>query len=299
MKYKIKNIFYKLLIIILLVLLYYFNLYSDNNIKIQKRVENISNEKLKIYFLDVGQADCILINVENEYALIDAGNNEDGEKIVSFIKNEGIEEFKYVIGTHAHEDHIGGMDNIIRNFKVNNFFMPDVITTTKTYEEVLDELKYKNIKYKTPRINDNYKLGSGNIKILYIGNDKEDLNENSIILRLTYKDTSYLFTGDAPYYTENTLLDKNIESDVLKVAHHGSAYSSSSEFINKVKPKYAIIQVGKNNDYSLPKEKTLNKLKKVNATILRTDQKGTIIVKSDGENIEIETIKTDTNGEEK
>ena len=289
-----RNIFNIFLILLMVGATFFYKSFFTNDDT--KEVANIDNDNLKIYFVDVGQADCILINVEGEYALIDAGNNEDGDKIVKYFNELGIKEFKYVFGTHAHEDHIGGMDNIIREFKVKKFYMPDVITTTKTFEDILNALDKKNIAFLTPSIGSVFKIGSAKLKVLYIGNNKEEINENSMILRLTYKNTSYLFTGDAPYYTEDTLLDKDIESDVLKVSHHGSTYASSYEFIGKVKPKYAIIQVGKNNDYSLPKEKTLNKLKNVNATIYRTDLNGTIIVKSDGDNIEIETVKTDTNG---
>ena len=292
-----KNIIYKILAIIFMIAsAIFYNVYTDDESNTNFRLED-NNGSLEIQYIDVGQADCILIRVDNEYALIDAGNNKDGKKLVNYFNELGITKFRHVFGTHAHEDHIGGMDSIIKNFKITNYYMPDVSTTTKSFEDVIDALDKNNIKYKTPTTKSTYKLGNASIKVLYVGNDSEDLNENSIILRLTYYNTSYLFTGDAPYYTENTLLDKDIESDVLKVSHHGSTYSSSNEFITKVNPKYSIISVGKNNDYNLPKEKTLNKLKSVNSKIYRTDEKGTIIVKSDGNNIKISSKKTDTNGD--
>ena len=292
-----KNIIYKILAIIFMIAsAIFYNVYTDDESNTNFRLED-NNGSLEIQYIDVGQADCILIRVDNEYALIDAGNNKDGKKLVNYFNELGITKFRHVFGTHAHEDHIGGMDSIIKNFKITNYYMPDVSTTTKSFEDVIDALDKNNIKYKTPTTKSTYKLGNASIKVLYVGNDSEDLNENSIILRLTYCNTSYLFTGDAPYYTENTLLDKDIESDVLKVSHHGSTYSSSNEFITKVNPKYSIISVGKNNDYNLPKEKTLNKLKSVNSKIYRTDEKGTIIVKSDGNNIKISSKKTDTNGD--
>ena len=116
-------------------------------------------ELLKVSFLDVGQADSILINANNKYMLIDAGNNEDGEKLVMYLKSLGIEKFDYVVGTHAHEDHIGGMDNIIDSFDIGTFYMPDVITTTKTFEDVLDSLEKKNLNFDTPQIGSTFDLG--------------------------------------------------------------------------------------------------------------------------------------------
>lgn len=254
------------------------------------------NSSLKIYFVDVGQADCILINNNQEFLLIDAGNNDDGEKLVEFFHELGVNSFKYVIGTHAHEDHIGGMDNIINNFSIEHFFMPDVIATTKTYEDVLDALSNKNIKYETPVEDFTFSLADMKFRVIYVGKDCEDLNDTSIVLKGTYGDTSYLFTGDATNRVEKEILNKDIKSDVLKVAHHGSQFSTHAQFLKKVNPKFAVIQVGKNNSYSHPKDVTIKKLERVGAKIYRTDNDGTIILNSDGKNITFETIKTDTNG---
>ena len=291
-----------LLVLIILVSGYFYTTYFDNkNITKDvttnvKQTINESSSNLKIYFVDVGQADCILINDNNEYGLIDAGNNEDGEKIVKYFKDLGITKFKYVFGTHAHEDHIGGMDNIIENFQIEHFYMPDTITTTKTFEEVLDALEEKNIAFETPEEDENLTFSDTVFKVLHVGKDKRDLNDTSIVLKLTYKNTSYLFMGDATSSVEKDILDKDIKSDVLKVGHHGSQYSSTISFLNKVSPKYAIIEVGKNNSYNHPKEVTLKKLEDLGTKIYRTDEDGTIILTSDGENMSFETVKTDTNG---
>ena len=256
----------------------------------------VDDDILEVYFLDVGQAESILINSQGEYMLIDAGNNKDGKKLVNYLNSLNIKEFKHVVGTHAHEDHIGGMDNIINNFKINNFYMPDVETTTKTFLDVLTSLEKKNITFKTPKIGTKLKLGNSTVEVLYIGNDIENINDNSIVLRLVYKDTSFLFMADASSDVEKQLLNKSIESDVLKVGHHGSTYSSSAEFLNIVKPKYAVIMCGKNNDYYYPHEGVLKRLAKVNAKIYRTDELGTIVAKSDGKNIEFTNIETDLDG---
>ena len=291
-----------LLVLIILVAGYFYTTYFDNeNITKDvtanvKQTINESSSNLKIYFVDVGQADCILINDNNEYSLIDAGNNEDGEKLVKYFKDLGITKFKYVFGTHAHEDHIGGMDNIIENFQIEHFYMPDAITTTRTFEEVLDALEEKNIPFETPEEDESLTFSDTNFKVLHVGKDKKDLNDTSIVLKLTYKNTSYLFMGDATSSVEKDILDKDIKSDVLKVGHHGSQYSSTISFLKKVSPKYAIIEVGKNNSYNHPKEITLKKLEDLGTKIYRTDEDGTIILTSDGENMSFETVKTDTNG---
>lgn len=299
-----KRKFFKIINFILIILLFIYVYYDDSindfiNGKIKSNVGSVVNynvDNLNIYFVDVGQADCILIKYLNDNILIDAGNNEDGEKLVTYFKTLGISDFKYVFGTHAHEDHIGGMDNIINNFDVEHFYMPDVITTSKTYEDLLDSLYNKKIKYETPEVDSNFCFDDICLNVLSVGNDKENLNDTSIVLRLVYKKTSYLFMGDASVSVEKKILNKDISSNVLKVGHHGSQYSSSAQFLAKVKPQYAVIQVGNNNIYNHPKQVIINKLKRINSTIYRTDQKGTIILSSDGENISFRFEKTDTNG---
>ena len=313
MKKIVRNIIKLIILIIILIGAYYYDDiekiikdYNQDNVSNvvnpkdnnQNSISNIvsSTDNLEIYYLDVGNADSILIRYHNNNVLIDAGNNEDGEKLVNYFKSLGVENFKYVIGTHAHEDHIGGMDNIINSFNIEHFYMPSTITTTKTFEDVIDGLTKKNIKFETPKIDYKFNIEDIEFKVLYIGDNKEDLNKTSIILKMTYKETSYLFTGDATSETEKEILNKDIKSTVLKVAHHGSQYSSTAKFLNEVKPKYAIIEVGKDNDYGHPKKVVLQKLEKIGAEIYRTDQDGTIHLISDGKNIKIEKINTDTNG---
>ncbi len=259
-----------------------------NNIKL--------NDNLMVIFIDVGQAESILVKSQNDYMLIDAGNNADGKKLVKFLTDLGIKEFKYVFGTHAHEDHIGGMDNVIREFKIKNFYMPDVPSSTTTFTTILDELEKKNITFKTPKIGSKLNLGDSIIEVIYVGKEEEDLNDTSIILKLTYKDTSFLFTGDTTSNVEQKILDKDLKCDVLKVAHHGSKYSSSAAFLAKAKPKYAVIFSEVNNDYYFPHVVVLNKLEKIGAEIYRTDKLGTIIAISNGKKITFKNIKTDTNG---
>ena len=301
MKKNVKKIINIIILVLLILGTYYYEDIENYiiNGKLERNISNVVNENinnLEISYLDVGQADCILIRKNNRNILIDAGNNEDGDKLVNYFKENGIKKFDYVIGTHAHEDHIGGMNKIIDNFKINHFYMPDVVTTTKTFEDVLNSLEKNKVKFETPKIDSTFKVDDLKFIVLSITNNKEDLNDTSIVLKLTYENTSYLFMGDASSNIENNILDKDIESNVLKVGHHGSGYSSSAKFIKKVNPDYAIISVGKNNSYNHPKNVVIKKLERIGSTIYRTDKQGTIKVISDGNNIKIETIKTDTNG---
>ena len=275
-----------------------YTLLSNDEITIEKeenkKTDSNNTDVVKVEYIDVGQADAILIENDKKYMLIDAGNNEDGDLLVNYFKDKNITDFEYVVATHPHEDHIGGMDNIIKNFNIKNYYMPDCYTTTKTFEELLDALEEKNLYFETPDIDSEFVLGDALFKVLYTGTDKRDLNNTSIVLRMTYKDVSFMFTGDATNVTEKKILAKDLQSDVLKVGHHGSQYSTSDEFLDKVNPKYAIISVGTGNVYDHPKDITLNKLKGIE--VHRTDKEGTIRVISDGKNIDIETFKTNTNG---
>ncbi len=287
--------FNKIIILLVTLVIGVYYIYVSQN---SYSIKNVSNEitGIKVKFIDVGQADSILIETSNQKMLIDAGNIEDGKKLVNYFKGLGINEFNYVIGTHAHEDHIGGMSDIINNFKVDRFLMPDVITTTKTFEDTLDALNSKSIKFETPSIGDTYSMDDAIIKVLYVGTDEDNLNNDSIVLKMNYKNVKFLFMGDATTSVEKEIMNDDLKADILKVGHHGSNTSTSSDFLKKVKPSYAIVSVGLNNTYNLPSSKIIDRLKKQNISVYRTDESGTINVTSDGDNINIEAVKTDTNG---
>lgn len=304
MKKKTKN---KIIALILLLVVYLYGIYTQPNTnnknkentstkERQTEVINETSNNLKITYLDVGQADSILIEENNEYMLIDAGNNEDGPYLVNYFKSLGIEKFEYVIGTHAHEDHIGGMDDIIKNFSIGTFYMPEVLTTTKTFEDILDALEEKQVAFNSPEIDKSFTFADTTIETLYIDNNSKDLNDSSIVLRLKHVTNTFLFTGDASTKVEKKLLDKNIQSDVLKLGHHGSSYSTSKAFLDKVNPTYAIISVGENNTYKHPQDEIIKRLENKNIKIYRTDESGSIVAESNGSIITFKNIKTNTNG---
>ena len=295
----------KLIVLVILLLSYAYTTFINTENKKQegpikeRKTEDVifaDENTLNVYFIDVGQADSILLENKGHYMLIDAGNNEDGPKLVNYFNEQDIKEFDYVVGTHAHEDHIGGMDDIIKNFKIDNFYMPDAITTTKTFEDVLDALEETNVIFQTPKVNQTFNLQDTTITTLSVTADEKNLNDTSIVLKVKHGTNTFLFMGDASTKIEKNLLNKDIKSDVLKVGHHGSRYSTSLEFLKKVSPEYAVISVGENNTYKHPHEEILKRLEEQNIQIYRTDKQGTILAKSNGSIITFSTIKTDTNG---
>ena len=246
-------------------------------------------EDLKVYFIDVGQADSILVISKDETMLIDAGNNEDGTDVVNFIKEKGITKLNYVIGTHPHEDHIGGLDDVINAFDIENVYLPDITTNTKTFEDVLDAIENKNLEITTPQIGDTFTLGESNCEVKSTIIDNSNLNLASLVIRLEFGETSFLFMGDAE--TDNEEQTTWEQTTVLKVGHHGSDTSSSLEFLEQVQPQISVIMVGKDNSYGHPNQETLEKLEEVGAQIYRTDENGTITITSDGTECHVETEK--------
>ena len=255
----------------------------------QTDVAMASTGDLKIHFLDVGQADCILIQEPSgKTMLIDAGNNADATMVTSYIRNLGITKIDVLIGTHPHEDHIGGMDAVINEFDIGTIILPDVTTTTLTFQDVLTAIETKGYSITRPVSGTTSTLGSVSYTILSPNNTYySDLNNYSVCLRMVYANTSFLFMGDADTMVENEILGKGytVNATLLKVSHHGSDTATSLNFLNAVAPKYAVISVGTGNSYSHPAATTIANLFAKVVTIYRTDQAGTIIATSDGTNV--------------
>ena len=237
---------------------------------------NINEDILRVYYFDVGQADSILIVNNGQSMLIDAGNNDDGDLVVNNLNKIGIKKLDYLVGTHPHEDHIGGLDDVINNVKVNKLMMPKTTTTTKTYEDVIDAVSKKKLKIKVPKVGETFNVGNAKCEVMSIEDNKDNLNACSIVIRLEYNGTSYLFTGDAEKGNEQARSWP--QTDVLKAGHHGSSTSSSQKFLNQINPSLIIISCGKNNDYGHPHKETINRYNKLKAQVFRTDENGDILV---------------------
>ncbi|EOD01363.1 MBL fold metallo-hydrolase [Caldisalinibacter kiritimatiensis] len=257
------------------------------------------NNNLIVHFIDVGQADSILIELPNgETSLIDGGNRQDAELVVNYIKDLNIKEIDYLIATHPHEDHIGGLPDVVREFKIGKIYMPRKSSNTKIYENLLKEIKNKGLKITTARGGQKI-IDVDKLKFTIIApNSKkyDETNEYSIVNKLTYKNTSFLFTGDAEKDSEDEMLKLgyDLSADVLKVGHHGGRTSTNVEFLKRVNPKYAVISAGKGNDYGHPHKEVIERLQDRNIVIFRTDVHGTIKAISDGDNIKFnKNVKSD------
>lgn len=250
------------------------------NVSIQTGNDCIStipqDNNLRVYCLDVGQGDSILITNNNKTMLIDASTNEMGSRVVKYLNDLGIKKIDYLVGTHPHEDHIGGLDNVIKNFDIGTIYMPNVVATTKTFEEVIDAISAKKLKVTSPKTGDKFTVGNAECEVMSIRNDKDDYNNCSIVIKMDFNNVSYLFTGDAEESVESSRKWPHI--DVLKVGHHGSNTSSSKKFLEQIKPEVALISVGQGNTYGHPTQATLKRLSNIGAKIYRTDENGTILL---------------------
>lgn len=297
-KRNIKRNFFEILIILLAFLIInnqdkIKNLFNQNNNQNQNAYINTNNDLLKVHYLDVGQGDSIFIELpNNETMLIDAAESYQSENIINYLKNLNYQKIDYVIGTHPHTDHIGGLKDIINTFEIGKIYMPKVVSTTKTYESLLMAIKDKNLKINTAKAGTSI-IDTDALKINILAPNNStytELNNYSVVTKITYGTTKFLFMGDAEKLSENEIKE-DVTADVIKIGHHGSNTSSSIDFIKKVNAKYGIISVGLNNKYNLPKEETITNWENSGTKIYLTSINGTITAISDGTNIKIESEK--------
>lgn len=260
--------------------------------------EHLANTGVTVHFIDVGQGKCILIEAPEKNVLIDAGENDQGQKALRYFSTRGIDRIDIVIGTHPHSDHIGGMSEVISGIPVSTVILPvipdDIVPATVTYTSLLNAIAGAGLKITPAKSGAVFDLGGGaELAILGPLNDYEDLNNMSVVSRLSYGQTSFLFTGDAMAAAERDMMEagKNLRASMLDVGHHGSSTSSSAKFLAAVDPGVAVISCGIDNRYGHPHREVVERLTERESKILRTDLNGTVIISSDGKSLGVETDK--------
>lgn len=250
----------------------------------------ISDGILRVHYLDVGQADSEFIELPGgKTMLIDAGNSGDGSRIVSYIKNLGYSTIDYLVATHPHADHIGGMADVINSFAIGEIYMPKVAATTQTFEDLLTAIQSKSYTINTAQAGVDIASGITILSPSASSNYGDELNDWSAVISIAYGNNTFLFLGDAGTAPESTF---TIDADVVKISHHGSRTAYSSSFYKELSPSIAIISVGADNSYGLPDEEVISGFEAVGATIYRTDVNGTIVLESDGSTVTAKTFET-------
>ena len=241
--------------------------------------------KLIVHFIDVGQGDSALLESDGEFVLIDAGERDYGDKVLNYIKNRGADELKYVIATHPHSDHIGGMKTVINGIDAENFITVETDCSTYTWTKLLTAVDNNDINYIDAEVGDTYTFGEATFTIMGpLSDSYNGYNNYSVVTKVECGDVSFMLTGDAEKESEYEMVaaGEDLSADVLKCGHHGSSTSNTAKFLKAVNPAYAVISCGKNNDYGHPHKETMQKLNALGCDIFRTDTMGTIVACTDG-----------------
>ncbi len=248
--------------------------------------------KLVVSFIDVGQGDSAFVEFPGgKTALIDAGEAESAFSVISYLKSRGCKKIDYVICTHPHSDHIGGMGQVLSSFAVGEVYMPHAVHTSKTYERLLLAIQSKGLKIHTAKAGVTIQADPVvTVSVVApVSEEYEEMNDYSAVLRITYGEHSFLLTGDAEKVSEKEMLasGQNLQADVLKVGHHGSSTSSHKNFLEAVAPTYGVISCDGNNEYGHPHNKVVKRLESYGITIYRTDRHGTVMFVSDGAELDV------------
>lgn len=248
---------------------------------------------LKVHFIDVGQADCILLQCDGESLLIDGGNVDDSDLVVSYLLEQKVETLDYVVNTHAHEDHVGGLAGVLAVFETKAVWCPVTEYSTKCFSDFAKYADQQRLELICPEPGSTYSLGGAEITVLGPVGEGYDTNNTSLVLRVDYGVTSFLFTGDAETVSENDILDAgyDVSATVLKVGHHGSSTSTGYRWLREVQPEFAVISCGTDNSYGHPHEEVLSRLRDADVTLYRTDMQGHIVCTSDGQSVSFRTEK--------
>lgn len=247
--------------------------------------------KLEVHFLDVGQGDCAVVLFDGQSMIIDGGPRGSSQLVYSYVHDtRHLAHVDYVISTHPHLDHVGGLASVLNAAPVDLILTPVTEWNSKAFNSMLKYAELQGTPLVVPREGDTLQLGGALITILHYWPEAVQqgrTNDSTIVLRIDYGATSFLFTGDAEDWSEYMMIDAvaNLKADVLKASHHGSGTASTGEFLQGVQPEYAVISIEKNNEYGHPHKNVLDRLNTIGATVLRTDQLGTIIIGSNGESI--------------
>ncbi len=252
-----------------------------------------NSEGLAVHFIDVGQADAALVICDGESMLIDGGNADDSSRIAAYLKKQGVSHLDYIVCTHAHEDHVGGLSGALNVCTVGEVLASCYTYDSKVYDNFVKYANDRGSPLTVPEVGDEFYLSDTKISVLGPRYEYEEENNNSIVLRISYGKTSFLFTGDMEQTAEKDLIVSGAElsADVLKVGHHGSSSSSSYAFLREVMPEYAVVSAGAGNSYGHPHEEVLSRLRDAGVKLYRTDLQGDIVVHSDGESIAFKPSK--------
>jgi len=256
---------------------------------------NINDDLLTVRFIDVGQGDCILVRMGGETMLIDCGEKKFYGRVADALAGLGITEIDHLVATHPHSDHIGGMEDIVKNYEINNIYMPKIEHDTRTYENLLDAIEAKGLMIDAPAPGTVIYVGGAAVTFLGPVNPLyKEINDNSIVLRIEYGNFSCLITGDIMAAAEKDILAQGLQlqSTVIKAPHHGSSSSSSQSFVDAVAPEYAVILVGAGNSYNHPNEEVVQRYRQAGAEVLTTRDSGDISFITDGTYLTVSTEKS-------